>query len=76
MCTACLPGHPPRCLLLQGAHSADINGVRWEPSGKLLASCSDDGSVKIWQATAEKPVHSLAGAVAAARWLAWGLAYL
>ncbi len=45
----------------QGAHSADINSLRWEPSGKLLASCSDDGTVKVWQATSDKPVHSLTG---------------
>lgn len=45
----------------QGAHSADINSLRWEPSGKLLASCSDDGTVKIWQATSDKPVHTLSG---------------
>ena len=50
----------------QGAHAADINSLRWEPSGKLLASCSDDGSVKIWQATAEKPVHTLAGVLSLA----------
>lgn len=29
-------------------HKADINTVRWHPSGKYLASASDDGSVKIW----------------------------
>lgn len=46
---------------MQGAHSADINSLRWEPNGKLLASCSDDGTVKVWQATAERPLHTLAG---------------
>ena len=44
--TELLPLHLPYCP--QGAHSADINSLRWEPSGKLLASCSDDGTVKIW----------------------------
>jgi WD40 repeat protein len=61
---------------LQSAHAADINSLRWEPSGKLLASCSDDGSVKIWQATAEKPVHTLAGVAARCVLLAGHLALL
>lgn len=58
-------GCPPLCRAsraLQGAHSADINSLRWEPNGKLLASCSDDGSVKIWQATSDRPLHMLEGA--------------
>lgn len=57
----------------QGAHSGDINSLRWEPSGKLLASCSDDGTVKVWQATSDKPLHSLTGT----RWGgAWWLVLL
>ncbi len=50
----------------QGAHSADINSLRWEPNGKLLASCSDDGTVKVWQATSDRPLHTLAGEPGAA----------
>ncbi|PSC75373.1 F-box-like WD repeat-containing TBL1X [Micractinium conductrix] len=56
----------------QSAHSADINSLRWEPSGKLLASCSDDGTVKIWQATAERPLHTLAGHVGPVTAVRWG----
>ncbi|WKA09884.1 hypothetical protein VitviT2T_027495 [Vitis vinifera] len=29
-------------------HRAEINGIRWSPTGTLLASCSDDTSIKIW----------------------------
>ncbi|XP_034676329.1 WD40 repeat-containing protein HOS15-like isoform X1 [Vitis riparia] len=29
-------------------HRAEINGIRWSPTGALLASCSDDTSIKIW----------------------------
>jgi transducin (beta)-like 1 len=54
----------PLATVLQGAHTSDINSLRWEPSGKLLASCSDDGSVKLWLAAAEKPVHTLTGEAA------------
>eukprot|EP00754_Rhynchopus_humris_P026144 Rhum_TRINITY_DN14996_c1_g1::Rhum_TRINITY_DN14996_c1_g1_i1::g.132252::m.132252 len=31
------------------AHSTDVNSVRFSPSGDLLASCSDDNTVKIWR---------------------------
>ena len=32
------------------AHSQDVNSVVWNPTVEgLLASCSDDGTVKIWK---------------------------
>lgn len=32
------------------AHSQDINSVQWNPVVKgVLASCSDDGLVKLWK---------------------------
>ncbi|RLN38328.1 hypothetical protein BBJ28_00017432 [Nothophytophthora sp. Chile5] len=34
-------------VILRG-HKDGINSVKWDPSGRLLASCSDDYSVKIW----------------------------
>lgn len=29
-------------------HEDEINTVRWDPSGTMLASCSDDRTVKVW----------------------------
>jgi transducin (beta)-like 1 len=34
-------------LVLRG-HKDAINSVKWDPSGRFLASCSDDYTVKIW----------------------------
>lgn len=35
---------------LPHAHGSDVNAVAWNPKVKgLLASCGDDGHVKLWQ---------------------------
>ncbi|CAH0487141.1 unnamed protein product [Peronospora farinosa] len=35
-------------VVLRG-HKDAINSVKWDPSGRYLASCSDDYTVKIWE---------------------------
>lgn len=35
-------------LLTLRGHTAEVNCVRWDPSGKYLASCGDDGRVFVW----------------------------
>ncbi|XP_028403257.1 F-box-like/WD repeat-containing protein TBL1X [Dendronephthya gigantea] len=39
-------------------HTGEINAIKWDPSGTLLASCSDDGSAKVWSLKNDAPVHS------------------
>lgn len=29
-------------------HKTEVNAVSWSPDGTMLASCSDDGTAKIW----------------------------
>jgi len=29
-------------------HNDEVNAVKWDPSGTLLASCSDDCTAKVW----------------------------
>ncbi|CBY43633.1 unnamed protein product [Oikopleura dioica] len=29
-------------------HENEVNAVKWDPSGELLASCSDDKTLKLW----------------------------
>jgi len=36
---------PIKCF--QG-HTDEVNAIKWDPSGSLLASCSDDTTAKIW----------------------------
>jgi transducin (beta)-like 1 len=45
--------------------------VRWDPAGKLLASCSDDATAKVWQANRDAPIHSLTAHVKEVYTLKW-----
>jgi len=38
-------------------HADEVNAIRWDPSGKLLASCSDDHNVFVWQLGQSTPVY-------------------
>ncbi|CAI0406241.1 unnamed protein product [Linum tenue] len=40
-------------------HQGEVNCVKWDPAGQLLASCSDDISAKIWSMKQEKYVYDL-----------------
>ena len=40
-------------------HKHDVNAITWDPQGKLLASCSDDRSLKIWNMKQDTCVHNL-----------------
>ncbi|KAH9712137.1 WD40 repeat-containing protein HOS15 [Citrus sinensis] len=40
-------------------HQGEVNCVKWDPTGSLLASCSDDVTAKIWNMKQDKYVHDL-----------------
>ncbi|KAL7615275.1 hypothetical protein Lser_V15G07465 [Lactuca serriola] len=40
-------------------HQGEVNCVKWDPTGSLLASCSDDTTAKIWSMKQEKHIHDL-----------------
>ncbi|KAH7656111.1 WD40 repeat-containing protein [Dioscorea alata] len=37
----------------------DIGGIKWDPTGTLLASYSDDGAIKIWTLKQDQSLHNL-----------------
>ena len=41
------------------AHSGASNAVAWSPDGKAIASCGQDGLVKLWDAESGKEIASL-----------------
>ncbi|GKU98889.1 hypothetical protein SLEP1_g11825 [Rubroshorea leprosula] len=40
-------------------HKGEVNCVKWDPTGSLLASCSDDITAKIWNVKQDNYVHDL-----------------
>lgn len=42
-------------------HEDEVNSVKWSPSGKYLASCSDDCTAKVWEVDSnhESPLYDL-----------------
>jgi transducin (beta)-like 1 len=40
-------------------HKDEVNAVKWDPSGTLLASCSDDSTAKVWDVSSSSklPLH-------------------
>lgn len=38
-------------------HQSEVNSIRWDPTGSLLASSSDDSTVKIWSLKQDNCIH-------------------
>ena len=40
-------------------HTDEVNAIKWDPTGTMLASCSDDFSARIWSVKQDEPLHEL-----------------
>ncbi|ESW28748.1 hypothetical protein PHAVU_002G014600 [Phaseolus vulgaris] len=38
-------------------HQSEVNCIKWDPTGSLLASCSDDMTAKVWSMKHDKYLH-------------------
>ena len=45
-----------RISLFQGWHTATVNSISWSSTSKHICSCSDDGTVRIWDINTMKQV--------------------
>ena len=41
-------------------HEDEVNAVKWDPRGILLASCSDDKTAKVWSLKHDSYIHNFA----------------
>ena len=39
-------------------HTDEVNAIKWDPTGTLLASCSDDYTAKVWSLKQDSCVHN------------------
>ena len=44
----------PHPLKTYTGHNDEVNAVKWDPSGTLLASCSDDCTAKVWEVASDR----------------------
>lgn len=52
-------------------HKEWVNAVRFSPDGKLFASVSDDGLLKVWETLSAKNVFTFRGHIAGINQVAW-----
>ncbi len=59
LCSAVIAQQPQ--LVVQTGHATRVNSVTFSPNGKVIASGSDDRTLKLWDAVTGKQLRSLAG---------------
>ncbi len=54
-------GHEFEVLATCRGHESEVNVASFTPDGKTIVSCSDDGTIRLWEALTGKPIDVLRG---------------
>ncbi|KAF9575985.1 hypothetical protein EC968_000948 [Mortierella alpina] len=66
----CKVGNTEPLKVFEG-HKDEVNAIRWDPLGELLASCSDDKTAKIWSMSQDECLFDLTAHTAAVYDMTW-----
>ncbi|EEH38206.1 WD repeat domain 5B [Paracoccidioides lutzii Pb01] len=56
--------------ILQG-HQLGVSAVKFSPDGSMIASCSSDATIKIWDTTTGRLIHTFEGHLAGISTISW-----
>ncbi len=51
--------HSGKCMRVQEAHQGTVQALKVSPEGSRLASCGDDGTIRIWDLSSGEPLRTL-----------------
>ena len=55
----CIRDSSGTCVRVRQAHQGTVQALRRSPDGTKLASCGDDGTIKIWDLDGGEHLHTL-----------------